>query len=149
MTARRKAAGKKASSSKARAPARGKVTRKQKAGAATRGKRRVFSFGNGKADGRTDMRELLGGKGAGLAEMTRLGVPVPPGFTISTEVCSEFEKAGGRLSSAVKKEALAAMTEVERLLGTYEMPEADAALDAEARAIIKSGMSRDDELPEA
>ncbi len=63
------------------------------------------------------MLELLGGKGAGLAEMTRLGMPVPPGFTISTEACSEFEKAGGRLSGAVKKEALAAMANVEKLLG--------------------------------
>ena len=124
MTARKQAARRGVSQSKARR-ARGSTTGRKKAaatgkktaGAATRGKRRVFSFGNRKADGRTDMRELLGGKGAGLAEMTRLGVPVPPGFTISTEVCSEFEKAGGRLSNAVKKEALAAMADVEQLLG--------------------------------
>jgi pyruvate,orthophosphate dikinase len=90
---------------------------KKKAGAATRSKRRVFSFGDGKADGRTGLLELLGGKGAGLAEMTRLGIPVPPGFTISTEVCTEFEKTGGRLSAALKKEALAAMAKVETLLG--------------------------------
>jgi pyruvate,orthophosphate dikinase len=63
------------------------------------------------------MRELLGGKGADLAEMTLLGIPVPPGFTISTEVCSEFEKAGGRMSGAVKKEALTAMARVEQSLG--------------------------------
>ena len=52
--------------------------------------RRVYSFGGGKAMGRASMRALLGGKGAGLHEMTRLGVPVPPGFTISTGVCTHF-----------------------------------------------------------
>jgi len=92
------------------------MARKQKAGAATRRTRQVFFFGNGKAQGPTHMRELLGGKGAGLAEMTRLGVPVPPGFTISTEVCAEFRKAEGRLSSAVKKDALASLAKVEQLL---------------------------------
>ena len=50
-------------------------------------KKLIFAFGNGKADGRAGMRELLGGKGAGLHEMTRIGIPVPPGFTITTEVC--------------------------------------------------------------
>ena len=52
----------------------------------------VYFFGDGKADGETGMKTLLGGKGANLAEMTNLGVPVPPGFTISTEVCDEFYK---------------------------------------------------------
>ena len=50
----------------------------------------VYSFGGGKADGRSEMRELLGGKGANLAEMASLGLPVPPGFTITTEVCTNF-----------------------------------------------------------
>src|ERR671923_1047620 len=50
----------------------------------------VYSFGNGKAEGRADMRNLLGGKGAGLAEMANLGLPVPPGFTITTEFCTYF-----------------------------------------------------------
>ena len=59
--------------------------------------RAVFSFGAGKARGRADMREILGGKGANLAEMSRLGVPVPPGFTISTAVCAEFNRLKGRL----------------------------------------------------
>jgi pyruvate,orthophosphate dikinase len=52
----------------------------------------VYSFGGGKADGRTEMKELLGGKGANLAEMSSLGLPVPPGFTITTEVCTYFYK---------------------------------------------------------
>ncbi len=63
------------------------------------------------------MLELLGGKGAGLAEMTNLGVPVPPGFTISTEVCLEFGTKGGRLTSEVKQAALASLEQVEKLIG--------------------------------
>ena len=50
----------------------------------------VYSFGDGKAEGRADMRNLLGGKGANLAEMSSLGLPVPPGFTINTEVCTWY-----------------------------------------------------------
>ena len=50
----------------------------------------VYTFGDGKAEGRSDMRDLLGGKGANLAEMSNLGLPVPPGFTITTEICSAF-----------------------------------------------------------
>ena len=50
----------------------------------------VYFFGGGSAEGRAEMKELLGGKGANLAEMTNLGIPVPPGFTISTEVCAAF-----------------------------------------------------------
>ena len=50
----------------------------------------VYRFGDGAAEGRTDMKNLLGGKGAGLAEMSNLGLPVPPGFTITTEVCTYF-----------------------------------------------------------
>lgn len=56
--------------------------------------KRVYTFGNGKAEGRADMRNLLGGKGANLAEMNLIGVPVPPGFTITTEVCNEYFEKG-------------------------------------------------------
>ena len=56
--------------------------------------RRVYFFGDGTADGGADQKELLGGKGANLAEMTNLGLPVPPGFTITTEVCAEFIEHG-------------------------------------------------------
>ena len=52
----------------------------------------VYFFGNGQAEGRAEMKNLLGGKGANLAEMTSIGLPVPPGFTITTEVCTEFYK---------------------------------------------------------
>ena len=54
----------------------------------------VYTFGNGKAEGRSDMKNLLGGKGANLAEMNLIGVPVPPGFTITTEVCTAYNKEG-------------------------------------------------------
>ena len=56
--------------------------------------KRVYTFGNGKAEGRADMRNELGGKGANLAEMNLIGVPVPPGFTITTDVCNEYYKIG-------------------------------------------------------
>ena len=56
--------------------------------------KRVYTFGNGQAEGRADMRNLLGGKGANCAEMNLIGVPVPPGFTITTEVCNEYFQKG-------------------------------------------------------
>ena len=56
--------------------------------------KRVYTFGNGKAEGKADMRNLLGGKGANLAEMNLIGVPVPPGFTITTDVCNEYFENG-------------------------------------------------------
>ncbi|MFQ5515347.1 MAG: pyruvate, phosphate dikinase [Myxococcota bacterium] len=80
-------------------------------------RRSVYFFGDGRAAGRASMRELLGGKGANLAEMTRLGVPVPAGFTISTEVCREFNRRGGRLPASVKAEALDALRRVEKVMG--------------------------------
>src|SRR5919204_4357569 len=55
----------------------------------------VYFFGNGRAEGTRDMKAVLGGKGAGLAEMTNLGVPVPPGFTIACEVCVDYLRTGG------------------------------------------------------
>ena len=56
--------------------------------------KRIYTFGNGQAEGRADMKNLLGGKGANLAEMNHIGVPVPPGFTITTEVCTEYNTLG-------------------------------------------------------
>jgi pyruvate, orthophosphate dikinase len=55
----------------------------------------VYFFGGGKADGNGKMKDVLGGKGAGLAEMTNAGLPVPPGFTIQTEACREYMRTGG------------------------------------------------------
>ena len=64
-------------------------------------KKFVYFFGGGKAEGRTEMKALLGGKGANLAEMTNIGLPVPPGFTISTEVCDLFYKKKQEISCRV------------------------------------------------
>ena len=64
----------------------------------------VYSFGDGKAEGRAEMRNLLGGKGANLAEMSSLGLPVPPGFTITTEVCTHFYDNKNSYPSELKDE---------------------------------------------
>ena len=77
----------------------------------------VYRFGAGAADGRGDMRELLGGKGAGLAEMSNLGLPVPPGFTITTEVCTHFYANGKTYPAELKAEVTAALAAVEAALG--------------------------------
>jgi pyruvate,orthophosphate dikinase len=77
----------------------------------------VYFFGGGKAEGHGGMKDILGGKGAGLAEMTNLGVPVPPGFTISTEVCNLFYKNRGKIPADVKKEIASNLARLERLLG--------------------------------
>ncbi len=81
-----------------------------------RGGRRVFSFGDGKADGDAKMKEVLGGKGANLAEMTRIGLPVPAGFTISTAVCAEYQAAGDRIPKALRPEVAKALARVERAM---------------------------------
>src|ERR1051325_8957400 len=64
----------------------------------------VYFFGDGKADGNRNMKDLLGGKGSGLAEMTNAGLPVPPGFTISTEVCTIYYKEHSRIPPAIERE---------------------------------------------
>jgi pyruvate,orthophosphate dikinase len=76
----------------------------------------VYSFGGGKAEGNGKMKDVLGGKGAGLAEMTNVGLPVPPGFTIQTEACREYMKTG-KTSDGVQKEMLAALKQLEQLRG--------------------------------
>src|SRR5689334_8997745 len=63
----------------------------------------VYRFGEGKADGRAEMKDLLGGKGANLAEMSNLGLPVPPGFTITTEVCTHYYANNRAFPSDLKK----------------------------------------------
>ncbi|MHA2082568.1 MAG: pyruvate, phosphate dikinase [Candidatus Thorarchaeota archaeon] len=78
--------------------------------------KQVFVFGAGHADGTAEMKEILGGKGAALASATLLGLPVPPGFTISTDVCIDYLETGG-LSDAVKAEAKEALKKVEEMMG--------------------------------
>ncbi|NPA37545.1 MAG: pyruvate, phosphate dikinase [Chlorobi bacterium] len=80
--------------------------------------KRVYTFGNGQAEGRADMRNLLGGKGANLAEMNLIGVPVPPGFTITTETCTEYNKYGkDKVVELLKDEVDAAIAHIEKLMG--------------------------------
>ncbi len=79
--------------------------------------KRVFFFGGGKAEGNGTMKDVLGGKGAGLAEMTNLGVPVPPGFTIATEVCNLYYGNRGMLPRDVKAEIATNLAKLERAFG--------------------------------
>src|SRR3954469_21762104 len=80
-------------------------------------KRYIYAWGEGSAEGNGEMKGLLGGKGAGLAEMTRAGLPTPPGFTITTEACNDYFAAGGRLPDGLWDDVLEAMREVERRSG--------------------------------
>jgi pyruvate,orthophosphate dikinase len=97
-----KKAVKKGVKAKAAAPAKGKL---------------VYSFGDGKAEGRADMKNLLGGKGANLAEMSNIGLPVPPGLTITTEVCTAYYKNGKQYPKELKGQVDAALIKVEKLVG--------------------------------
>src|SRR3954464_3509265 len=84
----------------------------------------VYSFGGGRAEGNGKMKDVLGGKGAGLAEMTNAGLPVPPGFTIQTEACREYMRGG--LSPDINRQMDEALAQLEQLqgqkLGTGENP---------------------------
>src|SRR5262245_6514103 len=83
----------------------------------TDGGKWVYRFGRGAAEGRAEMRELLGGKGAGLAEMSNLGLPVPPGFTITTEVCTHFYATDETYPAELKDQVAAALAGVEAAMG--------------------------------
>jgi pyruvate,orthophosphate dikinase len=98
-----------AASAGARAPG---ATAKQSAE-----RRWVYGFGGGKAEGRADMRNLLGGKGAGLAEMANLGLPVPPGFTITTEVCTHYYANDKAYPKELERQVMAALAQVGRITG--------------------------------
>ena len=81
--------------------------------------KRVYTFGNGHAEGRADMKNLLGGKGANLAEMNLIGVPVPPGFTITTEVCTEYNQQGkDAVVKLIEEDVRKAIHHIEELTGT-------------------------------
>src|SRR5258705_2593499 len=77
----------------------------------------VYSFGDGKAEGRADMRDLLGGKGANLAEMSSLGLPVPPGFTITTEACVHYYANDRQYPANLKDQVAAGLAIVEQQTG--------------------------------
>ena len=80
-------------------------------------KKRVYRFGGKTAEGDASMRELLGGKGANLAEMSKLGLPVPAGFTITTECCTEYYQLGGGYSEALKRDVAEALAATEKIMG--------------------------------
>src|SRR5262245_57017419 len=109
------------SNRKSTRPASGrKASARHRAGPskASSGKTRwVYRFGNGKAEGRADMRNILGGKGAGLAEMANLGLPVPPGFTITTEVCTYYYENGKTYPKGLRQQVDTVLAEVGRITG--------------------------------
>src|SRR3954468_14955327 len=107
-TAARKGAAKKV------APVKKAAARKAPAKRATK---YVYFFGNGKADGNRHMKDTLGGKGSGLAEMTNAGLPVPPGFTISTDVCSLYYKERGRIPAAIDRDIADNLKKLEKAAG--------------------------------
>jgi pyruvate,orthophosphate dikinase len=94
------------------------VTRKRPTRpAGSRTHKHVYFFGNGKADGDRGMKDLLGGKGAGLAEMTNAGLPVPPGFTISTDVCTVYYEEKGKIPQAIEREVAEHVRRLEKAAG--------------------------------
>ena len=81
--------------------------------------KQVYTFGNGQAEGRADMKNLLGGKGANLAEMNLIGVPVPPGFTITTEICTAYNQHGkDAVVKMLKSDVEKSIAHIENLMGT-------------------------------
>jgi pyruvate, orthophosphate dikinase len=119
MPTKKKIGSKAMKPTKARASKATKPKAKAKATPKAAGKRvkHVYFFGGGKAEGNKDMKNLLGGKGANLAEMTNIGVPVPPGFTITTEVCTEFYKNGRKLPKTLDDDVKSSIARMEKLLG--------------------------------
>lgn len=95
--------------------------------------KRVYFFGNGKAEGNAKMKEILGGKGANLAEMTNAGVPVPPGFTISTKMCREYYKSGGKWPRGLKEEVNKNIAKLEKAMGA-KLGDADKPLLVSVRS---------------
>ncbi|MFA5073096.1 MAG: pyruvate, phosphate dikinase [Nitrospirota bacterium] len=104
------------------------------------GKKYIYFFGNGKADGNGTMKVLLGGKGAGLAEMTNVGIPVPPGFTITTEVCNLFYELGQRVPDGLDADMREYMSKVEAAVGEYLFGNPDKPLLVSVRSGSKLSM---------
>lgn len=91
--------------------------RKPKRPSVPKGKKFTFFFGDGKSEGGEELKDLLGGKGAGLAEMTRIGAPVPPGFTISTEVCNMFYQSNMKLPQKLNKDIKTNLKKMGKIVG--------------------------------
>jgi pyruvate, orthophosphate dikinase len=101
----------------ARAKARSGNSTARTAARGTKAKKRVYFFGGGKAEGGAQMKDLLGGKGANLADMTSAGLPVPPGFTITTEACAEYNDLGQRLPKGLMDEVVTNLRRTEKASG--------------------------------
>ena len=99
----------------------------------------VYAFGGGKAEGQAKMKDLLGGKGANLAEMANLGLPVPPGFTITTEVCTHFMKNKGKYPRELEAQVKKALTAVEKIMG-HQFGDPDNPLLFSVRSGARSSM---------
>jgi pyruvate, orthophosphate dikinase len=99
------------------ATAAGKSATKKVAPVGGKAGKRIYFFGGGKAEGTKEMKNLLGGKGANLAEMANIGLPVPPGFTITTDVCTEFYASGKKLPKGLDAEIRASITRMEKVVG--------------------------------
>src|SRR5258708_24188934 len=100
-----------------RTPARAARATAKPQAVRARGKKWVYAFHGGKAEGSAKMRDLLGGKGAGLAEMTNAGLPVPPGFTITTQACNAYFDAGRKLPAGLWDEVAAALARLQKATG--------------------------------
>src|SRR5436190_14493195 len=99
-------------------------------------KKRVYLFGGGKADGTAQMKELLGGKGANLAEMASLGLPVPPGFTITTEVCTAYYAERRKLPGGLEHAVEVALAHVAKTVGaTVRDPHSPLLVSVRAGAL--------------
>src|ERR1700710_3275865 len=105
--------------SKKKKPAAKATTAKNKPvkTASSKSKKHVYFFGSGKADGDRSMKDLLGAKGSGLAEMTNAGLPVPPGFTISTEVCNIYYQEKQKIPAAIDGEIVEHLKKLEKTAG--------------------------------
>ena len=119
---------------KTRKKTRSKTTKRTR-----RTAKHVYFFGDGKAEGDRSMRDLLGGKGAGLAEMTDAGLPVPPGFTVSTGVCTLFNTQGRRVPTSIEQEMETHLRRLEKLLGA-ELGSAEKPLLVSVRSGAKFSM---------
>src|SRR5580698_11505533 len=94
-----------------------KPSKKSKSAKSAKAVKRVYFFGNGKAEGGAHLKDLLGGKGANLADMTLVPLPVPSGFTITTDTCGDYNDAGQKLPPALMEEVRANITKVELATG--------------------------------
>src|SRR5262249_34710264 len=120
--------------------ARARKTPKSKSGkSAPRGPKYVYFFANGKAEGSSAMRPLLGGKGCELAEMTNLGVPVPPGFTITTEAFAAYNAAGKKQPPELWRQVVTHLAKLEGVLGS-KLGDADRPLLVSVRSGARASM---------